>query len=115
MLGLKSQNGFSLFEVLIAWGLLSVVLLGLVMLRAESLHQTKTLFHRNLALFQLQSLLEEIRFSRIKSRDLFQWNQQNAHWLPGGHGDYHCDRSICTVKINWQGVRSHQLTLSASV
>ena len=102
----NSQHGVILVEVLIAWAILSTVLLSMVLFQMGSLQRVERAYRRSLAVVQLASLLERLRVNKANSarlRELGAWNQENKQLLPQGEGSYTCgDSGYCEVVLIWQ-------------
>ncbi len=114
----SKQMGFSLIEVLIAWFILSVVLLGIVMFQTSMLKSIDQAYWRSVATVQLESMVERLRANPSPSarlRELAQWNMENSHLLPHGRGNYECHFNICTVKLQWKEKNQQGLTIRALV
>ncbi|QLH43606.1 MAG: type IV pilus modification protein PilV [Coxiellaceae bacterium] len=98
------NRGFSLLEILISLLILSFGIMGMMAMQVNSIQLTKTALWQSIALTQAFSMLERLRAnhaSEIRTREFFQWEEGNQHWLPQGHGDYQCNADGCTVTVIW--------------
>lgn len=98
------QSGFSLLEVLIAWFLLSVVLLGLFEIQILSLCNNRHAYLLSIATVQVASMLDRLtvnQTSASRAREARVWNQQNKSLLPDGKGSYQCQPYQCVVRLQW--------------
>ena len=112
-----SQTGMALIEVLIAWAVLSTVLLSITVFQMESVRAVGRAYLRSVALVQVTSMLERLRANKTPAsrlRELRRWNEENQHLLPHAEGSYRCDRvQFCEVKLVWQERVKRRLMLKS--
>lgn len=105
------QSGFTIIEVLVAWVILSVVLLGIIQIETDALKITAEALWHSEAVVQLSSMLERLQVNRSPNaqvRELALWNAQNQSLLPKGHGEYQCVANQCRVTLIWQAQKTQQ-------
>lgn len=121
--GNGKRQGFSLVEVLVAVVLVSVSLLGLARLGAQSLHSNQSAFVRSQAVSLAYSILDAMRADRtlalaggydlgltaatpansgsIANQDLFYWRTLLAKVLPSGTGSVAVQGTQVTITVQW--------------
>ena len=102
------QRGFSLLEVVIAWGVASSMLLVLMISQRSCLEKTHTLLLRSEGVALLSSAL--LAFSHCSSAATFSaithdLNRSVRGMLPEGKVSIRCQSHLCYGKIEWR-VRS---------
>jgi type IV pilus assembly protein PilV len=121
-------NGFSLLEVLIALVVLSIGLLGIAALQANSLKANQSAYQRTQAIFLAYDMMDRMRANRTAAlagqydiamgltltgstlavADTIDW-QDNlvGTLLPSGQGSVDCTTTItfCTVIVQWDESR----------
>lgn len=113
------MKGFAFLEVLITLFIISFAILGSVHMQHHALENAEDTYLKNLAITQLNSLMERLRanhseFARINELD--KWNQLNSEFLPKAHGNFSCDKNKqCSVEIAWFFKNENKLTLDALV
>lgn len=110
------MQGFALIEVLIALFVLSFGLLSITGMQLSALSHSREAYYSSLAITQLNSMLERLRVnasSTARDDELRRWNQLNLMLLPQGEGSYHCQESVCEVRLSWRYKQAHSLSLSA--
>lgn len=115
MLKLSGQGGFSLIEVLIAWVILSVVLLGVFKFQTLGLFRARHAYLLGLAVTEVTSFLEQLHVNKSDSarvRAYRSWQARLQETLPHSKGDYSCQVFRCTISVQWQErvMRSISLT-----
>lgn len=101
---LAKQKGFALLEVLIAWVLLTVVILGITRLQLNNTRMTAAAYWRSAATVQADVLLQQLRVitdPTIWSETLEKWRRDTARRLPNGRGNYACQSNRCRVQVYW--------------
>jgi len=111
-----AQRAFSLLEVLIAWLILMVVLLGIVEMQMLALKSVHRSYLKTIATIQLASMYERLRanptsVARMRERSL--WNQQNKILLPKGSGSFQCVQHVCTIQLQWKIKKIQRLKITA--
>lgn len=103
---LLDSSGFSLLEVLIAFALMTGVLLGFIVLQNSALNQVYNSYQQSMAVSQAEAMMERLRSSQSSPErtQLFNdWLQELSYFLPQGKGDYQCFPSgQCTVNVYWE-------------
>lgn len=110
------QVGYSLIEVLIAWSIVSIVLLSMIVLQTKLLQQNYMSYLQSIAVIQVNSMLERLQVNQsttMRQRELNEWNQQNVKLLPQGKGNYVCQNNHCKITLWWHAEKSHQLSVTA--
>lgn len=119
----STQQGVALLEVLIAFFVLSVGLLGLAGLQMKSLQFNQSAFQQSRATVALYDILDRMRMNKpdatghvydtggwvsshstgqLADNDLNAWLANISGNLPSGQGSVSCDsNSICTVSVRW--------------
>lgn len=128
--------GFTLMEVLVSVFVLAVGLLGLAALQANVVKYNHSAELRSLAVLQAEAMIDRMRvnqtgvaggvynnlsgipssppdctsstctMSQIATRDLYDWNAENARLLPAGQGTTVGNGSLFTVTVRWDNGRT---------
>jgi Tfp pilus assembly protein PilV len=103
---LKNMQGMSLIEVLVAFGVLCIVLLGVIKISLSNIRIESVALDQSIASMRVSAVLERLRVNwqpQAAQETINQWNQLNLQMLPLGHGDVHCNTLTqqCTVQITW--------------
>ncbi|AAO90978.1 prepilin-type N-terminal cleavage/methylation domain-containing protein [Coxiella burnetii] len=110
--------GFTLLEVLIAWSILSGILLSVLFLQIDEVRHIRHAYYYSVATVQLRSLIERLRANQTsvaREREWRDWNNENKGVLPQGEGNYRCERRICHVTVHWRERKIQTLSLVAAV
>jgi len=121
-------NGFTLVEMLVAVVVLSVGLLGLASLQANSLKMNDSAYYRTQATYLGYDVLERMRANTVDmfagnynvvagftpptgatvaEADLREWDDLVGSLLPSGQGDITCTAAgLCTINITWNDSRA---------
>lgn len=127
-------NGFTLVEMLVAVVVLSVGLLGLASLQANSMKMNDSAYFRTQATYLGYDILERLRANRaaaitnsynvipgftpptggsVVDSDLQEWDGLVDSLLPSGQGSITCDAvGLCTITISWNDSRAATNTAS---
>ncbi len=119
----RVQRGVAMLEVLIAFFVLSIGLLGLAGLQIKALQFNQSAFQQSQATVAVYDLLDRMRMNRIGAtgsqyntggwvsshstgqladNDLNAWLTTVSGNLPDGQGSVVCDsNNICTVSVRW--------------
>lgn len=118
----QGQRGIALLEVLIAFFVLSIGLMGLASLQIKSLQFNQGAYQRSQATVAANDILDRMRLNRKAAQadgyevslgstsggsgtakdDLEEWLEFLSKNLPDGKGEIECDADdICTVRIQW--------------
>ncbi|HID81766.1 MAG TPA: type IV pilus modification protein PilV [Chromatiales bacterium] len=124
------ETGFTLVEMLVAVVVLSVGLLGLASLQANSLKMNDSAYYRTQATYLGYDILERMRANRaaaitnsynvtsgftpptgssVEESDLREWDNLVRSLLPSGQGSIACDAAgvgLCTITISWNDSRA---------
>lgn len=106
--------GFSLIEVLIAWMLLSLTVVGIMTFQIEMLRNSHDVYLQSTAAIQANNLLERLKANHLpdyRNRELDEWNLQNRELLPDGLGKYQCMISHCEVDLQWREGKLQRLKI----
>jgi type IV pilus assembly protein PilV len=122
------SRGFSLLEVMVSVGILSVALLGTAGLMAASLRNTNTAYYRSQATILADDMLDRIRTNIAEAKgdkydidsyaagtepdltgkaglalyDCEEWTAMIGESLPGGVGTVQVDDDdVATIEIKW--------------
>jgi Tfp pilus assembly protein PilV len=100
------MQGMSLIEVLVAFGVLCIVLLGAIKISLSNIRIESIALDQSIASMRVNAVLERLRVNwqpPAAQNTINQWNQMNLEMLPLGHGDVHCNTLTqqCTVQITW--------------
>ena len=119
----KGQRGVALLEVLIAFFILSIGLLGLAGMQIKALQFNQGSFQRSQALISAYEMMDRMRLnstaagsnsynmgwgntpsgSGVVGTDLAQWLNTIKSNFPDGEGSIECDANkICTVGVRWR-------------
>lgn len=121
----RQQAGFSLVEVLIAFFVLAIGLLGLAGLQLKAMQFNQSAFQRSMAMVSASDLLDSMRLTRtdatgnsydmawgnsysgggsgLVAAKMNEWVANIASSYPEGEGMVNCDvNQICTVGIRWR-------------
>lgn len=112
------MQGFTLIEILIAWAIVSSVLFSIIALQTHNARHLYHLYLQNIAIMQLDNMLERLRANRsvfVRERELALWNAQNQQVLPNGAGSYHCAHHICIVRFHWIEEAPQQVALRSLI
>lgn len=122
MASLKKQGGVALIEVLIAFFVLAIGLLGLAGLQIKTLQFNQSAYQRSQATIAAYDMLDRMRLNRDAARvggynvefgssgsgtglvgeDLTSWLSFLQGNLPDGQGRIECDdNSVCVVAVRW--------------
>lgn len=119
-----SQQGIAMLEVLIAFFVLSIGLLGLAGLQIKALQFNQSSFQQSQAAIEVYDMLDRMRMNRsavttggyatggfvsthsgnssLADTDLTAWLTAISGNLPDGEGSVDCDSNkICTVAVRW--------------
>jgi len=141
-LKIKHLNGFTLLEVLVAMLILSIGLLGLAALQANTLKLNHGALQRSQGIFLTYDMMDRLRANRTAALagqcdiamgatlggtdlcdvDVTDW-QDNfvAAFLPAGQGSVDCSTTVnvCVVTVQWdegrQGGGTIQFTITADL
>jgi type IV pilus assembly protein PilV len=134
-MGMKSNNGFALFEVLIAVVVLSVGLLGLAGLEVTGQRNNHSAYLRSQAVFLAYDMVDRMRANmqgmaagdydnisgipadpgcitagctpaELAQYDAYQWNTLMAQQLPSGQGTVTAAGALHTITVMWDDDRS---------
>ncbi len=108
------QSGFSLFEILVAWFIAMVVLLGLLKVQVFALQSAYSNYWQSMAVIQMSNFIERLHAnstSAFRERDFLQWNKRNREVLPQGVGYWHCQAHVCQLKLQWRVKQLHALKI----
>ncbi|HNE26549.1 MAG TPA: type IV pilus modification protein PilV [Pseudomonadales bacterium] len=119
----RSQRGVAMLEVLIAFFVLSIGLLGLAGLQMKALQFNQSAFQQSQAMVSVYDMLDRMRMNRdaatggsyntggwggshsagnLVDNDLNAWLVSVSGNLPDGQGSVNCDANlICTVEVRW--------------
>lgn len=119
---MASQRGVALLEVLIAFFILAIGLMGLAALQLKSLQFNQAAYQRSQATVAIYDILDRMRLNRDVAQaegykvsygdtgggsgnakeDLEEWLAFLKNNLPDGEGEISCNSDdICTVKVRW--------------
>jgi type IV pilus assembly protein PilV len=117
------QRGVALLEVLIAFFVLAIGLMGLAALQMKSVQFNQAAYQRSQATVAAYDILDRMRLNRGAAQadgyevtygstsggsgnaknDLEQWLAFLKNNLPEGEGEIQCDADdICIVKVRWK-------------
>ena len=127
---MQSQQGSSLIEILVTVVIVSIGLLGLAILQANSLRFNQDAYFRSVATAQAESMADRMRANptgvaagnynavsaigsgancsasctaaNIALQDIFEWNTQNAAVLPSGLGTVTVNNGMFTITVRWE-------------
>ncbi len=119
----RSQQGVALLEVLIAFFVLSIGLLGLAGLQIKALQFNQSAFQQSQATVAVYDMLDRMRLNRsaissgayntggfvsthsggsLADADLNTWLTAIRGNLPDGEGSVECDSNlVCVVSVRW--------------
>lgn len=97
-----NNKGFSLLEVLVAIGLLSLFLASILCFQVKQLNTHHYIYQRSVAATRLFSLIERLRVVPDSKRSLVfrVWEKETVRVLPFSHASYAC-RPTCGAQIQW--------------
>jgi type IV pilus assembly protein PilV len=119
----QTQRGVALLEVLIAFFVLSIGLLGLAGMQMKALQFNQASFQRSQAMISAYDMLDRMRLNKSEATgnsynmswgntssgsgvvgdDLSQWLDTIKSNFPDGQGYIDCDANeICTVGVRWR-------------
>jgi len=119
---IKHLSGFTLLEVMIALLVLSIGLLGIAALQANSLKVNHGAYQRSQAIFLAYDMMDRLRANRTAALasqcditmgatiagttmcavDVTDWqNNFVGALLPSGQGLITCTTTVCTVTVQW--------------
>ena len=125
---LKAMRGMNLIEVLVAFGVLCIILLGVIKMSLSNIRIESMALDHSIASMRVNALLERLRVNWepvAASNTINQWNQNNIEMLPLGHGTVECNAltQACTIQMTWDSdgkqayavtsVMPHAVSLSA--
>ncbi len=134
---IKHLQGFTLLEVLIALLILSIGLLGIAALQANTLRLNHGAYQRTQAIFLAYDMMDRLRANRVAAlagqcnialgatlagtslcaTDVTDW-QDNfvATILPVGQGSIACNGGVCVVTVQWdEGRQGGSSTIQFSI
>lgn len=116
----NKMQGISLVEVLVAFGVLCIVLLGVVKLSLSNVRIESLAMNHSIASMRVNALFERLRVNwqpQAAADTINQWNQNNLQMLPLGHGSVSCNPvlQICTVQITWDANGKQAYAVSEKV
>lgn len=119
----SGQSGVALLEVLIAFFVLSIGLLGLAGMQLKALQFNQASAQRSQAIISAYDMLDRMRLNKAEATgnnydmawgnsgsgsgvvgdDLTAWLEHVSGNLPDGEGSIECDaNNICTVGVRWR-------------
>jgi type IV pilus assembly protein PilV len=124
----KKSNGFSLVEILITLVVTSLGLLGAMAMQMTSLKHNQSAQHRTLATLAAYDIIDRMRANNdaalnggylvdleeaptsgttLANRDVIEWKNTLANWLPNGDGQITFDatNSVFTITVQWDESR----------
>jgi type IV pilus assembly protein PilV len=133
-MGLKSNNGFALFEVLVAVVILSIGLLGLAGLQVTGQRNNHSAYLRSQAVFLAYDMMDRMRANmrgvtagdynsisgipadpgcvttgctpaQLAQYDAYEWNTLMAQQLPSGQGTVAAAGTLYTITVMWDDDR----------
>ncbi len=129
----RKQSGFSLLEVLVSVVILAIGLLGIAALQAKTIQYNHSAQLRSIAIEQVSSMIDRMRANyagveaglynnasgipkapncvsctnaEIATRDINQWNTENALLLPLGQGTISSNGSNYIITLRWDNDRT---------
>jgi Tfp pilus assembly protein PilV len=114
------MQGVSLVEVLVSFGVLCIILLGVVKVSLSNIHIESAAMNHSIASMRANALLERLRVNwqpQAAANTINQWNQHNLAMLPLGHGTVSCNAlsKQCTVQITWDSNGKQAYAVTAKV
>jgi Tfp pilus assembly protein PilV len=116
-IAMKCMRGVSLIETLVAFGVMCIVLLGVIKISLSNLQIESIALDQSIASMRVNALLERLRVNwqeQSAMDTINQWNQNNLEMLPLGHGTVSCNplSHQCTVQITWSshGLQAYAVT-----
>ena len=107
---MRSETGFSLVEVLIAWVTVSLVSTSLWVMQLDCSKKTHFLMTRSISVALFASVLPVLE--RLNPRDQQQFSHfvenQFSQMLPDAHADIWCEVKRCRVHAYWGGNNKKQ-------
>ena len=102
----QKQKGITLIETLVAFFVVTLVLLGIIRITLSNLEVETKAYHQSIATMRADALFERLRDNwtvPAAQASLIEWNAINQQVLPFGHGDYSCNLQTkrCTVRVTW--------------
>ena len=137
----QAQTGSSLIEILVTTLILSIGLLGLAALQANSLRFNQDAYFRSVATSQTDIMVDRMHANlagvsnglydnisgigsnpgcstctsaEVAQRDAFEWNSQNNTLLPSGQGTVTVAGDVHTITLRWDGRRTGATGLGCS-
>jgi|GEM_PF-3332491 len=116
----KKMQGVSLIEVLIAFAVVCIILLGVIKVSLSNIHIESAAMNQSIASMRINALFERLRVNwqtPASTNTINQWNQHNLAMLPLGHGTVNCNAATktCTAQITWITSRKHAYAVTARV
>ncbi len=133
MKAIRDAQGFSMIELLVSMLLLSLGLLGVAMLQTTTLKYSHSSYLRSIAHMQTNAMIDRMRANtagvdaghydsisgtpsnpscstctpaQMAQRDAFDWNSDNANFLPNGQGRISTNGNVRTITIFWDNERT---------
>ena len=107
---MRSETGFSLVEVLIAWVAVSLVSTSLWVMQLDCSKKIHFLMTRSISVALFASVLPVLE--RLNPRDQQQFSHfvenQFSQMLPDAHADIWCEVKRCCVHAYWGGNNKKQ-------
>ncbi len=120
----QKQQGVAMLEVLIAFFVLSVGLMGLAALQVKAVQYNQGAYMRSQATLAAYDILDRMRLNRpavsgngynitsfggdpasnsgMVKEDVDAWKAVLAGNLPDGEGKIDCSSNLCTISIQWK-------------
>jgi Tfp pilus assembly protein PilV len=101
---IKQCKGISLIEIMIAFFLLSLTLLGFEALEIQSLQRARSLLYYHQATQQLENMVELLQLAHTPldlEQAIATWKKQNAIVLPRGRGQVVASPPEYRITIFW--------------
>lgn len=115
---IEREKGFTFLELLIALGLFSIGLLGVLQLQYWAQRQLQEAIYVNRAFEQAYNFSALLQMFSAKPMSALsqtlqqQWNEENAQVLPNGYGELIPQGNGAFIKVYWQSpVQSAQIQL----
>ncbi len=142
-MGINYHRGFTLLEILVSVVVLSIGLLGLAALQSTSMRFNHDASLRSIATSQVNAMIDYMRANpqgitagnynnisgipgsapncstvctpaQIATLNAFQWNTDNATYLPSGRGTVTANGALFRVTVMWDNDRSGALGTNCS-
>jgi Tfp pilus assembly protein PilV len=94
-------QGFTLFEVMLAWGLFAIGFSAVSIMQLHALQRIHWAYEQDLMQMQLDNAMYIMPLLTVSERQSFggQWQQRNQSIITNSQSSYRCDGGQCCMQL----------------